>query len=464
MTKRNILLMSDSYKSPHRNMYVPKLQVVFSYLSSRGGVFSKTLYFGAQYYIKEYLLGQVITMAMIDEAEAFWTAHFFGRKDCFDRRQWEYIVKHHDGRLPIRICSVAEGTICDTGVVLMTIESTDFECAWLTNFIETLLMKVWYPITIATQSYHIKKDILSALNKSGTPEQIDFKCHDFGYRGVSSEETAALGGASHLLSFMGTDTVAGIRLLMDYYHAPMCGFSIPATEHSIMCSFGKDHELDAMKNLLDRYPSGLLACVSDTYDIYNACENLWGTILKDQILGRDGCLVIRPDSGDFFEVIPRILNILWDKFHGTVNEKVHKVLDPHVRLIQGDGMNPETIRELYSHIIHLGWSADNIAVGSGGGLLQTVNRDTQKFAIKASAAMVDGEWIDIFKSPVTDPGKKSLTGRFNTIKKDGRIYTVKSTENIPENILWPVYENGMLLRDFTLENVKNNIRLTEDLL
>lgn len=464
MKNDNLILATDSYKVSHHKMYSKEIEVIYSYLESRGGKYPKTLFFGLQYYLMEYLDGVRITKENIDYAERFWDSHF-GRKDCFDRSKWDYIVEHCGGKLPLKICAIPEGYLTNNGTVLMTIENTDHNCYWLTNFVETLLLKIWYPITIATQSFNIKKDVLNALEKSGDPSGINYKCHDFGFRGVSSEETAGIGSASHLLNFMGTDTVAGIKLLMDYYNAEMCGFSIPATEHSIMCSFGREHELEAMENVLNQYPSGLVACVSDTYDIYSACENLWGTKLKEKILKRDGCLVIRPDSGDFFEVVPKVLQILWNKFGGTTNEKGFKVLDPHIRVIQGDGMNPDTIRELYNHIINLGWSADNIAVGSGGGLLQKVDRDIQKFAIKASAGLLDNEWIDIFKEPITDPGKRSKTGRFQTVVRDGKIYTVDYTFNQPgaTNILQTVFLNGKITKFYSLNEIKENIEKSKNL-
>jgi nicotinamide phosphoribosyltransferase len=470
----NILLLTDSYKVSHKNGYVKGLKKIQSYLESRGGKYGKTLFFGLQYFLKRYLQGKVITKAHIDEAEVFWNSHF-GRTDVFPRQAWLDLWAKHDGYLPIRICAVPEGSIIPYQNVLLTIENTDEEFPWLVNYLETLIMKVWYPITIASQSYQIRQDILGALTKSGSPEQINFKCHDFGYRGVSSEETAAIGAAAHLISFQGTDTVAGIRFLQEYYGAGMCGFSIPATEHSIMCSFGRDNELAACDNWLDQYPNGPIACVSDTYDIFKACKNIWGGALKDKVLKRDGTLVIRPDSGDFLKVVPEVLQILWEQFGGNENKKGFRVLDSHVRLIQGDGMTRDTMIQLYERVMELGWSADNLAVGSGGGLLQKVDRDTQKFAIKACAALVDDKWIDIWKDPVTDKGKRSKTGRLELVKINSShsyIYdTVSETEanrlcrlgeenrapyKFVERILVPVFENGTILKEYTLDEVKQN--------
>lgn len=451
----NILKMSDSYKVSHRNAYAPKLEILLSYLESRGGKFDKTVFFGLQYYLKM-MEGVQVTTQKIDEAQTFWEAHF-GRKDVFNRQAWEYIRDNCGGMLPIRIKAVAEGTVVPVGNVLLTIENTDPNCFWLTNFVETLIMKIWYSITIATQSRRIRQDILCFLGVSGDTAGIEFKCHDFGYRGVTSEEQAGIGSGSHLLAFMGTDTVAGVIWLQENYKAGMCGFSIPATEHSIICSFGREGEIEAYDNFLKQYPTGVIACVSDTYNIYNACENIWGGVLKDKVMARNGTLVIRPDSGDFLEVIPKVLDILWNKFGGITNSKGYKVLDSHVRVIQGDGMDPESIYELYDCITKLGWSADNLAVGSGGGLLmKDINRDTCKFAIKACAARVDGKWIDIYKDPITDPGKKSKRGRIKLVKQDDTFVTV-GIDDPREDLLETVFENGKIMKEYDLATIRKNL-------
>ncbi len=457
----NFILLTDSYKFSHNPAYKKGVKNVYSYLESRGGKFPYVVFFGLQYYLKKYFEGVVITKEMIDEAEQFCKDHF-GRSDVFNRKGWETILNVHGGKLPLRIKAVPEGTMVPNLNVLMTIEVTDEQndLKWLTNYVETLLMKIWYTITIATQSREIKRSIHESLVKTGTPEGIDFKCHDFGYRGVTSEEQAALGGAAHLLSFMGADTVAGIKLLKDYYGAGMCGFSIPATEHSIMCSFGRNHEIEACENFLNIYPDGLIACVSDTYNIYDCCEYIWGSALKEKVLDRKGTLVIRPDSGDFFEVIPRILNILWERFEGYTNRKGYKVLNDHVRVIQGDGMNPETIKDLYYHINKMGWSSDNLAVGSGGGLLmKDVTRDTQKFAIKASAVKIGDEWVGIKKDPITDKGKISKMGRLKlVIDLNGQLKTVNEDE-YGENQLVTVFENGEIKKEYSLDEIKIKCKL-----
>lgn len=452
--KRNIILKVDSYKTSQWNCYNPEMVNMHSYLESRGGPSDSVLFFGLQYYLKEYLAGQVVTQENIDEADTFYKAHF-GRDDVFNRAGWEYILKEYGGRLPLVIRAVQEGSRVPVKNVLMTIEATDEKCAWLVNYVETLLLKVWYPATILTRSNGIYKDIAAALEKSGDITGLPFKCHDFGYRGCTSEEQAAIGGAAHLASgFMGSDTIAGILMANKYYGAAMSGFSIPATEHSVITSFGQKKEGQAFGHFLNQY-SGLRACVSDTYNIFDACEQLWGGVLREQIKIEGNTLVVRPDSGDYMEVVPTILEILWDKFGGIVNAKGYKVLNPCVRVIQGDSMCPETIKALYDKIMELGWSADNLAVGSGGGLLQeNAVRDLHKFAIKASAVQLkDGSWMDVYKDPITDQGKMSKRGRLKLVIGDNGYETVR--ENDPrENQLVEVFRDGVLTKEWTFDEVK----------
>src|SRR5579872_1681480 len=258
---RNFLLRTDSYKITHWKQYPPHTQRVYSYMESRGGMFAETVFFGLQYYLKRYLTGPVFTGEDIDEAEAFCNAHF-GQKGHFNRSGWEYILKEYGGRLPVEIKAIPEGAVIPTLNVMLTMENTDDRCAWLTNYLETLLLKIWYPITVCTLSREMKRTMYAFLDRSGDPGLLPFKVHNFGYRGVSSEETAAIGGAAHLVNFMGTDTLAGIIMLRDYYGAKgMSGFSIPAAEHSTITAWGKDHEGDAYENMLTQYPTGTVSCV-----------------------------------------------------------------------------------------------------------------------------------------------------------------------------------------------------------
>ncbi len=268
MYTKNILLKTDSYKASHWLQYRPGTEYISSYIESRGGKWDETVFFGLQIFLKEYLTTP-ITQEMIDEAAEFWSAH----GEPFNKDGWEYILKKHGGMLPVRIQAVPEGTVVPTSNVLVQVVNTDPKCFWLTSFLETALLRaVWYPTTVATNSYQCKKLIWNALEKSSDDPsgEIGFKLHDFGARGVSSGESAAIGGAAHLVNFLGSDTVEGILCARKYYNESMAGFSIPAAEHSTMTSWGgEEGEIDAMRNMLRNFakPGSLVAVVSDSYDI-----------------------------------------------------------------------------------------------------------------------------------------------------------------------------------------------------
>ena len=335
----NLLLLTDSYKVTHWVQYPKGTTTIYSYFESRGGKHVDVVHFGLQYFLKRYLCGVVVTPEKIAEAEMMYSAHF-GPGSVFPRDKWMHIVEKHGGRLPIRICAPAEGSVIPYKNVLMTVENTDPECFWLTNFLETLLVQVWYPTTVASNSRAQMKVIKRYLLDTADPHPDGsygelFKLHDFGFRGVSSVETSALGAAAHLVNFRGTDTISGLVLARDFYAAGggekpggVAGYSIPASEHSTITSWGKDGELAAFENMLVQFPSGLVACVSDSFDIYRACgPEMWGK-LREKILnrpadaiGNPGRLVVRPDSGDPKTVDLKILEILGETFGKRKNSK-----------------------------------------------------------------------------------------------------------------------------------------------
>jgi len=422
------------------------------------------LFFGLQIFLKEYL-SKSITKEMVDEAELFWKVH----GEPFNRAGWDRLIEKHNGYLPLEIKAVAEGTVVPTSNVLVTVENTDPEFFWLTSYVETALLRaVWYPTTVSTVSWSIKQLINEHLVKTGDPAGLGFKLHDFGARGVSSMESAGIGGAAHLVNFMGTDTVTGALYAMKYYNTPeMVAFSIPAAEHSTMTSWGgRTGEVEAMRNMLKQYakPGALLAVVSDSYDIYNAVDNIWGKQLKQQVIDSGAVVVVRPDSGDPATVVTQVAILLDKNFGTTVNAKGYKVLN-HVRIIQGDGINEDSIREILTSLERGGYSADNVAFGMGGALLQKSDRDTQKFAMKCSAIEVNGEWRDVFKDPVTDYGKRSKKGRLMLYKQKGtgKIFTdrvrdlkVLQVEDSFEPLLQTVFLNGKVTKEYTFAEVRAN--------
>jgi nicotinamide phosphoribosyltransferase len=456
--RTNIILNTDSYKASHWLQYPPGTEYVYSYIESRGGLHDATVFFGLQAFVKEYLVGQVVTQEDVEEAAAFYAAH----GEPFNREGWEYIVDFHEGELPIEIKALPEGLRVPVRTPLVTIVNTDPKCFWLTSYLETALLRaVWYPTTVATISHYIKTIIKRELEETGDIAGLPFKLHDFGARGVSSNESAALGGMAHLVNFQGSDTVQGVLAANRYYNEAMAAFSIPAAEHSTITTWGKtrDGETAAYYNMVQKYskPGSIFAVVSDSYDIYKACEEIWGGSLKDAVIAHGGTLVIRPDSGDPVAVTLRCIQILDEKFGSTRNAKGFKVLN-HVRLIQGDGVNPSSIEAILMNFKAHGYSADNIAFGMGGALLQHMNRDTQEFAMKASAVMVNGEWRDVSKSPIGQASKKSKGGRFSVVMEEKRLITIAYDEN-EEDYLRTVLNNGKLVRDLTFGQVRYNTTL-----
>ena len=277
---------------------------------------------------------------------------------------------------------------------------------------------------------------------------------------VSSAESAEIGGAAHLVNFMGSDTVEGIWTANKIYGIDMAAFSIPAAEHSTITCWGKENEVEAYRNMLKHFakPGALVACVSDSYDIYNAAEKMWGEELRQEVIDSGAIVVIRPDSGDPVTVVLKVIQILGEKFGYTMNEKGYKVLN-HVRVIQGDGININSLEAILKAVTNNAWAADNVAFGMGGGLLQQLDRDTLKFAMKCSAVKINNEWVDVFKDPITDAGKRSKKGRITLFEKDGKYFTENITNETGTEILIPVYENGKILKEYTLDEVRANAQI-----
>ncbi len=456
--KINRVIDTDSYKSSHWLQYPPRTTLVHSYLESRGSEreYQETVFFGLQYILKNYF-SEPIAKNEIDEAAEMIPAHGL----TFNQAGWNRLLEKHGGRLPLKIRAVPEGSVVPLKNALMTVENTDPEFYWLVSWFETQLMRIWYPITVATQSFYLKRDIYKALSETAddADSEIAFKLHDFGSRGVSSQESAALGGAAHLLSFMGSDTMAALVLLKNFYHSEMAGFSIPAAEHSTITSWGRDHEADAYRNMLRQFakPGKIVAVVSDSWNIYNAVEKIWGEELKQEVIDSGATVVIRPDSGEPVEVVTKVAHLLADKFGTQTNSKGFRVLNT-VRIIQGDGVNPVSIRAILESLKSSGFSASNIAFGMGGALLQKVNRDTLEFAYKCSAITVDGELRDVYKQPITDTGKNSKRGRLDLIRDEKGFSTVRlpdvETAESASSAMITAFENGEILLDESLDSIR----------
>ncbi len=453
----NLAKTTDSYKCSHYLQFPPNTKKLFYYLESR----SKNERIVVLYRPILHRFLKVPTKDEVYEAKSFWDSHGF--KDIFNLDGWLKISKL--GYLPIRIKAVDEGTILPTQNVFMTVENTIDEFFWLPGWIETLLLQCWYPITVCTRSFEIRQIIKRYLELTGDVSSLDFKLHDFGFRGVSSYESAKIGGLAHLVNFCGTDTTAAIDGIKEYYdddYSYMPGFSIPAAEHSTITSWGKQNEEKAYENMLNQFakPGKIVAVVSDSYDLDHAVDYIWGQKLRNKIVDSGAIIVIRPDSGEPKEVVVRTLLKLSEKFGFSVNSKGYKVLN-HVRVIQGDGISsPNSVDEILTNVIKNNFSADNISFGMGGGLLQQVNRDTYKFAMKCSARYDGKKWCDVYKEPKDDPSKNSKRGVLKLIKNHGRFETIKNNSNNNKNMLVPVFENGTLITE-SFAHIREFVRFQE---
>lgn len=454
----NPLNLTDSYKDGQYLQYPPNTQKIFEYYEARGGEYPYQVLFGLQYILKSKLEGRFFSGCDLEEAFENSQVHF-SKGFPYAKQQWQYILDKYEGRLPLLIRAVKEGTPVPIKNVMMTIENTDPKCYWLTGWVEGLLQQVWYSSTVATKSRMVKQLYKEFLER--TADNLDclpFMLHDFGFRGVSSVETAALMAAAHLVNFRGIDTKVGMDLLYQFYDAPkVSGFSVAASEHSTMTTWGRNGEELAVGNLLDKFPTGILSIVGDSYDIYNFVGRIIGGTFRDRIRARMGKVVIRPDSGDPLVVVPRVLEILGQQFGIRENSRGFKVLPPCVGVIQGDGMDYYSIQALLRKLEELHWSVENVVTGMGGGLGQKLNRDTQKVAIKCSAAIINRKEVEVFKNPITDPGKVSKHGRQALLlDSEGRYHTMSYSGEMgyPFDILETVFSNGSVKRNQTLDEIR----------
>lgn len=502
----NFIIMSDSYKMTHHLLMPDKLEFVYSYMEPRGGDMPYTVFFGLQYYLKKYFAGVRITPDKIEEARRKNIAHF--GFDCFNDTMWYYIWNTHGGVLPLEIKAVPEGMPVPVKNIIMDIVNTDDKCAPLTNISETLLMKLWAPNTVAAYARLVKELMYKyhALSSTAPLWLVDFMHHDFGYRGVSSEETARILGMAALTSFKGTDTLGACVLGEKYYNCEMAGFSVIASEHSVHCAY--DGNLDDPEGyrsifrkvksdpkILNANPTSgviILSLVSDTKNIYNVVHRIIPG-LKDEFIGwtnNHGIplkVVIRPDSGDAkmvlfgtgepdFNLVKRvadhmiieiseakqlveagIFNILFTHFGYTINDKGFKVFHPQIGVLQGDGISYSTIIPLYDRMIAEKIDTMNLVLGSGGKYLQAHDRDEQKYAIKATRVIIDSKRINIEKNPVTDAVKKSKRGDLKLVADGSTVKTINNESDEFEsavNILRPVFLNGEILIDMNLDEIR----------
>ncbi|GHC40659.1 nicotinate phosphoribosyltransferase [Gemmobacter nanjingensis] len=441
----NIIINTDSYKHCHYPLYPKGTEYISSYIESRGGEFPVTMFVGLQAFLRDYLM-RPVTLEDVDAAE------FLMREQGmhFNRENWMGIINDHGGYLPVEIEAVAEGTVLPAKNVLVQIINTDPKYFWATSFFETALLRaVWYPTTVGTLSWMCKQVIRTALERtSDNVHLLRHMLHDYGARGVSSQQSAALGGLAHLVNFSQSDTTPGILAAKRWYNAVDPSNSGPNSEHAGFTAWGREGEVDAIRNMLEVHRDhGFALVLTDTYDHENCVKNILGGELKEMIQNFPGLVGARPDSGEIVEVTADTTEWLMDAFGYETNSKGFKILPPFIRVVQGDGVTAKSLPRVYAELERRGLAADNAIFGMGGGLLQHCDRDTNRFAQKASAVCVNGEWRDISKSPKGEQYKTSKAGRLALIKENGEFKTVRRESVSPEqNLLQPVFRNGKLLK------------------
>jgi nicotinamide phosphoribosyltransferase len=403
MNTTNILLQTDSYKLSHWNQYPPKTERIYSYIMPRYSKYPVVI-LGINKYIS--LISKKLSRQSVKELKEFSELHGVE----FNEAGFEMLMRKYK-YLPLRVAGVPEGTIVEPGKPVYSQENLDEDLPWLTSYFESLFLRsIWYPSTVASLSHYCKSRIKEFMVRTGADmETLPFKLHDFGLRGATSSEASAVGGAAHLTQFLGTDNLEALKYVKDNFDVSCAGFSIPATEHSTVTSWGRAFERDMYKDFIKKnLTDGKTgACVSDSYNIWEAIK-MWKS-LEEDIIDSGGTLVIRPDSGDPVLTPVQVIEKLMTEFGFIWNKKGFRVLPPYIRVIQGDGVDETSIVRIMQMLVDSKISLDNIAFGMGGGLLQKVTRDTCGFAMKCSAAKVDGVWRDVYKDPIGG-SKTSIKG------------------------------------------------------
>lgn len=472
------ILYKDFYKTDHRRQYPEGTELVYSNLTARTSripSIDKVVVFGIQYFIKDYLIRR-FNDGFFSQSKEEVLKKYKRRMDTslgVDSISIEHLGVLHDlGYLPIEIKALPEGTLCPLRVPVLTIKNTKPEFFWLTNFLETILCNVvWHPITSATIAHNYRKLLDKfAAETSDMPEFVPWQGHDFSMRGHASFESSIVSGGAHLLSFTGTDTIPAIDWLENFYGAnpleEIVGGSVPATEHSVMCLGGFETELETYKRLITKvYPKGIVSIVSDTWDYWKVLTETLPS-LKDEIMSRDGKLVIRPDSGDPVKIVcgspadhyepcqKGTIEVLWDTFGGTINSKGYKQLDPHIGVIYGDSITLDRCRTICEQLKAKGFASTNMVYGIGSYTYQYVTRDTFGFAMKATYGVINGKPVEIFKDPKTDNGVKKSARGLLRVNADFTLSEQVSEAEEKEGLLETVFLNGKLVKDQSLSEIR----------
>lgn len=477
--ERNIILDADVYKDGHGPMMKYGVKFLESSIVPRkpSPTATHVVATGHQYLNKAYMT-QVLTMEMIDEAQVEIEEQGFE----FDRERWEYILTEHGGKLPLQIRAVPEGTIVPVGCPVVRIVNTDPKCAWLVSYIETMYQRgMWFATTVSSIARDLKEFIQETMIRHAGTNFVDFHLHNFGSRGTSSFESDITSGMAHALLFNGSDCMQANRNIKYFYNTtkPYTS-SVIATEHSVTSSNSDAAKRDdfamaekairILEKAVVRFEKTgkgvpVVSVVNDTYDAFRFTREFMGTRLKNAIveLGkRGGKLVLRPDSGDATTMPIEIIKILMEKFGYTINSKGMKVLPPYIGVIQGDGINSQSIREIVANLEKENLSIENLVFGMGGKLTHPEGgRDAFSFAMKATAQYSDEDgWEDLFKDPITDISKRSLKGRVTTFECTQSHKIIAERVELQEvnkflrDMMVDVYLNGDSLNESTFDEAR----------
>jgi nicotinamide phosphoribosyltransferase len=467
---RSLITSTDNYKFSHPFVVRKDITGATSYIEARKTAYTdEIVFFGLQAWIKEYLTKR-LSWVDIDRAER----HAKSAMVPFHRKLWERVVNEYGGYVPVKIEALAEGTVVSPGVVVVQV-SSDAMPEIVADIETSLLRAIWYPSTVATLSRKIKQTIASAYKYTSDldikdPMTLACALNDFGARGTSSGETAALGGLAHAINFLGSDTVEAIGAAEDYYEhdlerdGPVI-ISVPATEHSVTTMNGEAGESAFVGRVIDTFTEmgyPIISIVGDSYDLDRFVSQYIGMDHKEKIEARDGWIVVRPDSGEPTEIVPHVLELLDEKFGSTINSKGFKVLNPKVRVIQGDGVNLNSIEDILEAVEDFGFSAENICFGMGGQLLQAPMRDDFSWAMKTNEIRIGNERIEVQKKPKTDMSKSSKGGRQAVVHNGTKLVSVKFSDlanasHGTENYLKPIWNTGKWLKlPITFTEVRAN--------
>ena len=505
----NSMFLADGYKVGHFEMYQDGTEVVYSNFTPRSNKYApkgnngKVLNFGHQYairFIVEHFNENFFSVdkdTVIKDVKENFSAYL----------GVDYDTKHIEelwdlGYLPLEIRTLDEGTESAIKIPVLFLYNTDIRFAWVTNYIETILSNLlWQPITTATNVLLMKRIVKEAVLKTDRDNVgiVNFMLHDFAMRGLTGLDAAIGSGLAFASVSLGSDGLPVLKAAKHYYdevETPV--FSIRASEHSQMTAGGIEGEFDIYKNLLTKFPNGNMALVSDSFDLWRVLTDYLPK-LKELIMGRDGKLVIRPDSGNPTDIIcgrktfihdgklcvenkvshfpgletvevnkddnevKGVVELLWETFGGTVNEQGFKVLDSHIGMIYGEAINQDNIKEIFQRLEDKGFAASNCFFGQGSYSMQMVTRDTWGMALKCIAQQRNGKLVEIFKDPITDDGiKKSAKGLTVVYKDEQGEYFLKDQASLEEvlskeNQLKVRFKDGIYYNQTSLTEIRQRI-------